>query len=129
MLPNSSSRDCASASCRSVSRSSRSSMVIHLHHKQKQKRRPVSGPPSLLPTNYVLPVEFEPYLNLARQHVLGRNTAGEHRAEVAVGLVRGLVDLVAAEVVVVQQIEGFEAQLDTSALADPRGLQQRRVQL
>src|SRR5262245_30761708 len=84
---------------------------------------------SMLPTNSCLPVELEAYLDLAGQDVLRRNAAREDRAEMAIGLVRGRVDLVAAEVVVVEQIERFETKLDAGALADLRGLEERRVEL
>src|SRR4051812_29779458 len=98
---------------------------------QAQKGRPVAGPPSSATGSYcrTLPVELEAHLNLAGQDVLRRHLTGEDRTEPAVRFIRRGVDLIAAEVVVVQKIESFETKLEAHPLAELRGLEKRGVEL
>src|SRR6266567_2866293 len=67
-----------------------------------------------------LPVELEKDLDLARQHVLRRYLRRENAAEVgAVGIG---VEIVATEIVVIEEVEHFKSQLQAGALADLGGL-------
>src|SRR5206468_4034073 len=75
----------------------------------------------------LLPDELEAHLDVAGQHVLGRHGRRDDATEV--GAPRGRADVVAAVVVVVHQVEGLEAELDSSALTDAGGLKERGVQL
>ena len=63
---------------------------------------------------------------MARDRVLVGDQSGEDRAE---GGVVGIgVEGIAAVVVVVEQIEGFGAQLDAAAFDDPRFLDDGRIE-
>src|SRR5438128_3945215 len=76
-----------------------------------------------------LPVELEAHLDLPGQEVLRRDRRRTNRTEVAVRIFRIGVDLVATEVVMVEQVECFEPELEAHALVNPGGLQQRSVHL
>src|SRR5690348_2115984 len=93
----------------------------------KKKGGPGTGPPFVNGPKPGLPVELEPHLDLARQNVLRRHRGRNHAAEVRV--LRVGLEIVAAEVVVIENIERLEAGLEAHALVDPGGLQKRHIPL
>src|SRR5205807_1534059 len=91
-----------------------------------KKGGPLPGRPCGV-TDYGLPVELEPHLDLARQDVLSGNRSGNDAAEVRV--LDAVADVVTTVIVVVQQVERFEAELAAHPLVDAGALEERGVHL